>query len=199
MAGIMILNDYFKFAFVRNPWDRLVSWFLWSLAENIYFNHISQTEDTKEIIVRSRFEAWNKGRDLLMNSQDSELKRKLFLEYKKGFTRFVEELRSSPLTYERRYDDISILENRLKGRWVLPQAKWLEAGTGSEIDYVGQFERLEKDFGCILKITKNKVSGLGHSGKIESKPDYKKFYTPKTQGIVRDIYAEDVEAFDYEF
>jgi len=193
------LNDYFKFSFVRNPWDRLVSWFLWSQAENLYFDYVAKNKIPQEEIPTTRFDSWKKGRLLLASAENILLEKDSFLSVKKSFGEFLEELQRRPLLYNKKYDDIKVLENRSKGRWVLPQVEWLKTQAGEKMDYVGRFESLQKDFIYVLKKTKNKICRLKHEGKIQSKPNYKKFYTRKTQGIVREIYNEDIEAFKYEF
>lgn len=35
-AEIKTFDDLFKFAFVRNPFDRVASWYLWWIAEGLY-------------------------------------------------------------------------------------------------------------------------------------------------------------------
>lgn len=194
------LEDYFTFTIVRNPWDRLLSWYLWSYAELIYFQHMSEKGQFVSSGKNGRARAWLKGRDILTNKSCNFVDQKFFLRFKTAFSSFIEKLESlSSLELDSRFDDVSKLENRLNGRWIMPQIKWLEVNNKVNIDYICKFEKLKVNFNTVLRKNKIKKRPLEIIGRIHHKPNYRKFYTKKNQQIIANIYAEDIKKFKYEF
>lgn len=194
------LEDYFKFTIVRNPWDRLLSWYLWSYAELIYFQHMSDSGQFVSSAKNGRARAWIKGRRILTDKNSTFVDQKFFLRFKTAFSSFVERLESlTRLGPHAVFDDVSLLENRLNGRWVMPQLRWLEINGKMNIDYVCKFEKLKANFNTVLRKNGIEKKPLEIIGRIHHKPSYRKFYTKKNQQIIANIYADDIKKFKYEF
>ncbi|HDX3452592.1 TPA: sulfotransferase family 2 domain-containing protein, partial [Campylobacter coli] len=64
------------------------------------------------------------------------------------------------------------------------------------VNFIGKFENLEEDFQKILKILKRKDK-LIHINK-SNHTDYKNYYNNAMYKIVREIYRDDFEIFDYD-
>lgn len=194
------VNDYFKFTLVRNPWDRLVSWYLWAHAEVVYFQYLAETGQFSTRGTSARLRAWNKGRELLSNKKNTFTDQKLFLKFKTAFSSFIERLETQKdLIHDSVFDNNIVLNNRLNGRWIMPQVRWLELNGKVKLDYIGKFENLNANFNTVLRKNKLKKTSLKREGKIHNKPNYKKFYTKKNQEIIRLLYREDIKKFKYEF
>ncbi len=194
------IEDYFKFTIVRNPWDRLLSWFLWSYAEVIYYQYISERGQLPHGGRNDRAQAWKRGRKLLNDKKNGFVDQKLFLKFKTAFSSFIEKLEGqSNLNVDPQYDNAGIIENRLYGRWIMPQARWLESEGDIRMDYICKFEKLKTDFNIILRKHKLEPKPLRRTGKIYHKPDYRKFYTKKNQEIISQLYSEDIKRFKYDF
>ena len=194
------IENYFKFTIVRNPWSRLLSWFLWSYAEVIYYQYISERGERPLEGKVGRTRAWVKGRKLLNDKKNGFINQKLFLKFKTSFSSFIERLEGrSDLNIDPSCDDVRVLENRLHGRWIMPQVRWLESNGEIKMDYICKFENLQTDFDVFLKKHKIESKPLEQTGKIHHKPDYRKFYTKKNQEIVSQLYKEDIRKFKYDF
>ena len=119
------LDKYFKFTTVRNPWDRLMSWYLWSYADVIYFQYLSENGQFSSRGPSARLKAWNKGRLLISDKNNTYTDQKMFLKFKTAFSSFIERLETQQdLIVDSRFDNNSKIENRLKGRWIMPQVRW---------------------------------------------------------------------------
>lgn len=146
-------SDYFKFAFVRNPWDRVVS----------------------------AYEFLRKGG---MNESDKEWSNRIMPQYK-GFNDFV----TNWLDQKNIYNEVHFV----------PQYEFLRLGnTDPKVDYIGKFERLEKDFEKICNKL-NKQCSLRHENKSSKDTEYREYYNERTRKIVGYIYEKDVELFEYSF
>src|SRR5690242_16373729 len=141
---------YFKFSFVRDPWDRLVSTY---------------------------FFLKNGG----MNETDLEWSRQNLEPYK-TFDDFVCRGLARP-------EIVSWVHFR-------PQADFILSPDDQQMmDFVGRFERLERDFGII-------ADRLGVRASLQSRNagehmPFESYYTLETANVVARVYARDVAAFGY--
>jgi hypothetical protein len=138
-------RDYFKFSFVRNPWDWLVSRYHWS-------------RDHQRLIDYS-------------------------------FREFLHRLKN--------------------GIRLSAAAPWIERALASQldrltidgdvaVDFVGHFERLQRDFDSICSMLQIQAVTLPHVFKTEH-AFYTEYYDGETKGIVEQLYAADIAAFGYRF
>ncbi|MDW7694421.1 sulfotransferase family 2 domain-containing protein [Flammeovirgaceae bacterium SG7u.111] len=91
--GVNKFNEYFKFAFVRNPWDRVVSEFFWrkSRPNRIQFNTIYEM---LQFIENGNYEIDDLNRHLAPQYEmicDSSQK-KLLIDYVANFENFTKEI-----------------------------------------------------------------------------------------------------------
>ena len=66
------------------------------------------------------------------------------------------------------------------------------------VDFIGRFENLQKDFQTICAKLKIEKQELPHRQKTNHL-SYQKYYDEETKQLVADIWAEDIEAFNYSF
>ncbi|WP_257933238.1 sulfotransferase [Campylobacter lari] len=79
----------------------------------------------------------------------------------------------------------------------VPQYKYLcDNDKNILVNFIGKFEKLDEDFKKILNILKRK-DNLVHVNKSQH-GDYKDYYNYKTHKIIREIYKNDFEIFDYD-
>ncbi|EAI3517202.1 TPA: sulfotransferase family 2 domain-containing protein, partial [Campylobacter coli] len=79
----------------------------------------------------------------------------------------------------------------------IPQYKFLcDNESNILVSFTGRFENLEEDFKKILKIL-NRKDQLMHINK-SNHVDYKNYYNDAMYKIVREIYRDDFEIFDYD-
>jgi hypothetical protein len=152
-------QEYYSFAFVRNPWERLVSEYRY---------------------------------------------RKL----KYSFQDYVLKYFPTPLD-----DDYQQAEDYY--RHVMPQSDFIFDKKGDcQVDFVGRFENLDRDFATITTQVFGKPLPLPHKNssaeptgwrarlsthKPSSKQHYSQYYDHETQAFVADYYARDIELFNYTF
>ncbi|EAK0950362.1 sulfotransferase family protein [Campylobacter lari] len=83
--------------------------------------------------------------------------------------------------------------------WIhfVPQYKFLcNDNKNILVDFVGRFEKIDEDFKVILNIL-NRKDSLVHANK-SNHCDYKDYYNYETYKIIREIYKNDFEIFDYD-
>ncbi|TYP00074.1 sulfotransferase family protein [Geothermobacter ehrlichii] len=168
------LKGYFTFTTIRNPWDRLASAFFWVKskpegAPGMNRAHLSWAPDFSSF-VKALYKSYLQYRD--KRPEDN-----IFLQTERSFVlpRLVYPAQSVYL--------YNVAKN------IAPHA-------------ICHYENLEED----LKRTVGKLLGekaaQGVKLKIlgpSAKPPYRTLYTPETADMVREIYAEDIKRFSYEF
>ena len=185
---------------MRNPWDRIVSWYLWSHADIIYYQDMAD----QGIYCNSKnpVQAWDKGKKIMSSPESIHINKKFYLKFKNSFAAFVESL-PSQLNNNLNLSDVNIhvnRQNRLTGKWIMPQVEWLKNKNGEiNLDFIGKYENFPKDISKLFKQIKHSGKKVPVVGHIFNKPNYRRFYTKKTQEIIKEVYSEDIEFFDYEF
>lgn len=145
------ITDTFKFTFVRNPWDRVVSGYA----------YLSQGG---------------------ANTRDADFFNKHISKYS-SFDDFVTNIESV------------INQGYFFGNMnhFTPMIDWLDR----PIDFVGKLESIDADFKYI-KEKLNLTCNLVTKNKSKRK-HYKEYYTAKSRDIISDVYASDIEQFDYKY
>ena len=154
-----LFHDSFKFTFVRNPWDRLVSAFFYLKQGGIgYFDKQFSGKYLRKI---NSFEVFV-----------------LSLEKDKKF-------REAIMSWVHFTPQIEFL--KVKG-------KDLEC-----MNFVGKIENFQKD---MITLTEHLGVELYEEVKVvnaSERNQYREYYNARTQAIVANLYAEDIQVFNYEF
>jgi len=153
------IDKCFKFTIVRNPWDRLVSWYFYN--------------------------SWR--RDL------PSCKKIYHPATKKGFSNWI--LSGCPHHWKK-MDGTNWSKEKLDP---LTQSDFLLDEYGKiDMDFIGRFEKLQKDFNKIcdkLGIKKEKLPYLNRS----CHKHYSEYYDEETKQIVAERFKKDIEYFRYKF
>ena len=140
-------NDYKKFTFVRNPWDRMVSEAAWL--------------DGK----------WAKGISLTVDEFD-RIVRELYVKVKAG----------EPLNQHERTQLSCITDS----------------SDNLLVEIIGKYETMEEDWKTICEICN--IPYVDLPIRMQSiHGDYHMYYTEETKQMVAEIFAEDIEVFQYAF
>ena len=134
-CGEEVWNTFFKFAIVRNPYDRLVSY---------YHFHKSPQYRYPARANSLPFDQW------VMKGLDSNMKK--------------------------------------NQTWYLDE----------DVDYIGRFENLEKDWELICKeigITHYKLPKFN----VSEHNEWKSYYTDNSEKLVNEIFQDDFEVFNYDY
>lgn len=166
-------DEYFKFAFVRNPWDRLVSWY--SMIKNADIAQLSQIPIDQQRKGHLRQVRRNKlWRYVLDNSSTFEE----FISNCTGEIEFRE-----GVFYSFTFNQLDYV---------------VDSNGNLLVDFIGRFENFQHD---LLKVC-NKLGiepkSIPHVNR-SSHRHYSSFYTPETEMIVRERFKRDIEYFGYEF
>jgi hypothetical protein len=142
-----VWNEYYKFSFVRNPWDRMVSIF--------HYYKLGKEPENKPI------------RDILKDVD---------------FNQFI----------------TNISKHSWLKELLVPQKAWITDENGEIlVDFVGRFENYKEDSEKVLaKLGVDKP--IPHDRKSE-RGDYKSYYNDNTIEIVRELFKEDIEFFNYKY
>lgn len=166
------LDGFFSFAFVRNPFDRLVS-------THAYLRSGGR---------RNRFDLAARDAVSEFETFDSfacnivECQRRL-AEISAG----TWGIPSPPeaVTNDRRYPHL------------LPQVVWTHHEGDVELDFVGRFERLAADWAVVARRL-GMDGSLEHHNATRHRP-YREMYSWRARRAVRRAYAADLDAFGYSF
>jgi tetratricopeptide (TPR) repeat protein len=175
-------EQYFKFVFVRNPWNRLVS---------AYLNKFMQTSPkpfTLEVI-QSVYERQN-----LTPDYERSITFKQFINY---LVVTEDELLNGHWKPQylflgnNKFDFIGKFETLTQDFQYIKQKLNLEL----DLEWANKTEKTEN-----INVLENYADYYPDSlRQLKQMPNYKSFYTPDLVELVRERYRNDVEMFDYEF
>lgn len=187
------LNSFYKFAFVRNPFDRLVSAF--SDFTQIRPKYVSRR---KKIISLLGFNKYKYEYDYY------ELEDKNHESYS--------DLCEKGLKFNNKKESLKIKKNETfrdfcmkfaESKWLndihfAPQTEFLcDSKNKLLLDFVGKYENLEEDLKIISENIGIKIQ-ISHHRKTNHL-NYRKYYDAETQEIIRNIYKDDLNLFGYSF
>ena len=203
--GVTIPKEVYKFTFVRNPWDRVVSLFHeWKRLNQIqvkYENKIYDVEPSDD----SFFDfVKNVLFDALRNNSyyRPTLRCKFSIP---GVTSKVYEKTAVFNDFQQPIKECPFYYTIANGHFT-PQIKYTHDLSGNQIvDFVGKYENLQEDFNKLNKILdwgipELKIPYINQSKRL--KKNYRDYYndgTGLTKELVYDIYQEDVKTYNYVF
>jgi hypothetical protein len=163
-------DDYFKFAFVRNPWDRLVSWY--TMIDEA---RKGVADGTAEPMTRRLIKKNNLFKYVLRCGPT-------FDEFVKNCT---EKQWMGNGYYSFTFNQLRYLTD--KNGEVL-------------VDFIGRFETFAQDISHVFDMLGLEASQLEipHENR-SAHSHYSEMYTPETREIVRKRFRRDIEFFGYEF
>ena len=159
-------DNYFKFSFVRNPWDRMVS-----MAKSYPGTwHVKLDKSQKPLKI---------------------LEDDGFKGYKHRF--------GHPITIER--DRRFYKKDDLTSPRHVKNAVYLNL-LDEDLDFIGRFENLKEDFAHVAKNIGLNSLDLPHVERKGHKAGglhYSSYYSEQTKENVRELYAKDIDYFNYDF
>jgi hypothetical protein len=180
LARGVVSQDYFdrafKFCFVRNPWDRLVSLYFYKR-----YNEQTSFDDFVHRIQR----AFAARRTLCGRAAArSQICQRLLARFR-ATEPYILVPPIGPF-------------NSLRLSQANVQADWVTDSSGNlVVDFVGKFENLSAGIETVFERL-GIDEELGHKNKTQHK-SYRTYYTTETRGIVGQLYRRDVELFGYAF
>lgn len=152
-------NNYLCFSFVRNPWAK-------AFSEFIFLKHGTGM--------------WpGRSRNRCVNPQSMTFKE---------FLRSIKNLDFEKI-------------NHFKKSHFIPQFNYLsDENSKIDVDFIGKFENLQKDFTFFAKKLRGQIPGLKHLNKRKINHNhYSKYYDKSSIKLIESIYKIDIDTFDYSF
>ena len=174
-----IFDEYLKFAFVRNPWDKALS--VYTNHYHIYCDNFEHYIDKLQVIVR-----------FLNGNFTFDIEDVFYEEYSRVVFNMLWNKNVSS-SYKPWDGNDVIVDPQF-----FPQHLFTHDENGNQlVDVIGRFENFAQDAKQIL-------GWLNISDPIEKihssdHPPYREAYTPRMKDIIADVFAKDIEMFGYEF
>ena len=167
-----IYDNYFKFALVRNPWDRLVSFYAWAERKGRSIESL----EPYGAFLESLYPGFNNFVEQLDNVPNRFSNRfKNFFKRETSFSK--EDLEKSNIGLP-----IS-----------MPQADFVRGA-----DFIGKLEDINNVYTYVCgKLNLPHVPLKQYNRTFRA--GYKMFYNDKTRKIVEKHYAKDIKMFEYKF
>ncbi len=167
-------DSYFKFIFVRNPWDRLVSWF-------------SMIDEARKV-------TW-------LASRRSERARVLY-HYSKTLWLWKYVHKHGRTFGDFILQCSGVIGSELQGGLSPISFNQLDYMTdekgNSLVDFIGRFENFQEDLrkiGSKINLDLEDIPVIN----VSKHKHYSEYYTPETRDAVAKMYQRDIEYFNYKF
>ncbi|MCP4125820.1 MAG: sulfotransferase family protein [Gammaproteobacteria bacterium] len=162
-------GQYFTFGFVRNPWDRLVSFYT-------YRRQIRKLGPESSL----DFQNWLFGINQAIEAGEHKLLNDEFAP-RLGVGTFVE---NDPEGWRVKLDNALYMLADEEGKPL--------------VDFIGRYEKLQADFGRVCQRLGIPVSSLPFENKTQRR-HYSTYYNDETKELVANLFHRDIANFDYEF
>lgn len=169
-------DNYYKFSFVRNPWDRMISlyhikYFNGDKIRNPPINQFQKTYFDSETYFDS---VEQKDGIFFVNTKN------IGASSGKGLNYFLQNYIPPPWEHNQKIDYCEILDE--------------------ELDFVGKFENLEDDFQTVAENIglENKISYIECLEKIDKK-NYFYYYDKTSIDKVGEMYSCSIKRFNYKY
>ncbi|MBS3820915.1 MAG: sulfotransferase family 2 domain-containing protein [Phycisphaerae bacterium] len=166
-------EQYIVFAFVRNPWERLVSWY--TMIHEAFALGLPDALKSRRNLHHFLYARYNPlWRDVHRHAPT-------FDEFVRKCRRQIEV--KPGIHYSCGY----------------PQSDYLKAADDTfRADFVGRIEHFAGDVAALGHRLGVDFDTIPHENR-SLHAHYADYYTPQTQAIVRDVFREDIERFGYAF
>ena len=171
-VGEETYSTYFKCALVRNPWARLVSYYVWSRKGGTPIIELEPYDKFIESIMPG-FKDMVKGLDKIPYSMTSRIKGLFNIE-----TSLSEE---------------ALKKANIDTAISMPQYDFVKGA-----DFIGKLEDIKGAYNHICQTVSLPHVPLKQYNRSFI-PSWKAFYDDKTRKIVEKHYAKDIKAFGYQF
>ena len=165
-------SGYFSFAFVRNPFDRLVS------------THAYLRSGGRQ----NRF-------DLAARNAVSEFE--TFDAFARNIAECQRRLAAIPAGDWGIPDPLKVDSDDRRYPHLMPQVVWTHHDGAVDLDFIGRFERLDDDWRVVADRL-DLPNELGHHNASAHRP-YRDMYGWRSRRAVARAFADDLEAFGYSF
>lgn len=170
-------KKYFKFTFVRNPWDRLVSHYFFATRFKDGIHPLTKKPLPQQMLYKLSF------KEFIMNLEEIKMNTNWVLEQTLGQAIHLKKLLDSKGFCNNCYDWISD-----------------ENGKMLPIDFIGKFENLEEDYNKLTKLINCPVLPNQLPKENPSKHQhYTTYYDKDMIQIVNKLFEKDIETFKYKF
>ena len=170
-------KKYFKFTFVRNPWDRLVSYYFYATRFKDGINPNTQKPLPHQNLYKLSF------KEFIMNLEEIKMNTNWVLEDTLQNAPQLKKLLDNKSFYNNCYDWISDEDGKM-----LP------------MDFIGKVENLTEDFNKLAKLLNSPISKVPlHKQNVSKHQHYTTYYDKDMIQIVKKLFEKDIETFKYKF
>lgn len=172
---LKMYQDFFKFTFVRNPYSVLYSFYRYhKRLEDSYLKEVHDERLNEN--ARGRQSIYNMA--AFPNFEDFVLR--------------IGEAGGKGIAKDCAIDQCIFHLEAIK------QKKYAYIGDEMELDFIGRFENIQKDFELVSKIVGLK-NRLPHKNSSGNTAPYWKYYTYESREVAENFFKEDLETFNYSF
>ncbi len=179
-VGVEIWDDYFTFAFVRNPYDMILS---------LYSMYTQYPEYINPQVHPKLYHPWNQYKnfeDFIVNMED---------HHHEPDEQWCKQLKK--LGVKTQMQLWNSLEN-LQTSYLTESWKGMDGPGTILVDFVGKYENLVDDFHHVCQTIGLPKLDLIHHGATKHKP-YQDYYNEWMKMIVYEHFSLDIKRFGYSF
>lgn len=175
-----VLQDskkYFKFTFVRNPWDRLVSHYFFATRFKDGIHPLTKNPLPQQMLYKISF------KEFIMNLEEIKMNTDFVLEDTLDKATYLKKLLDSKGFCTNCYDWISD-----------------ENGKMLPIDFIGKVENINEDYNKLIKLLNYPFSSPTLPKENSTKHQhYTTYYDKDMIQVVKKLFEKDIETFKYKF